>query len=182
MYVLSDTHFGHDNIIEYCDRPFSSVEEMNERLVENWNKTVEEDDEVLFLGDLTIAGTAEAFLKWISRLNGEIVFVVGDHDHEVMTTIDDVTVCEYFHLEHEGHTFYCIHDPANAPRNWDEWLLHGHHHNNWPDKFPFVNPHGGLINVSVELLNYTPLSFDSLIQYLEQDEWLQTIDSASKCP
>lgn len=174
-YVLSDTHFGHENIIEYCDRPFDSVTEMNQALVQNWNETVTADDEVVFLGDLTIAGTAEAFLQWIDRLNGEIVFVVGDHDHEVMRTLDAVTICEHFHVEHDGHSFYCIHDPEDAPRNWQQWLLHGHHHNNWPDKYPFINPQGGLINVSVELINYEPLSFDRLVAYLEQNRWYQSI-------
>jgi calcineurin-like phosphoesterase family protein len=176
-YVIADTHFDHGNIIEYCDRPFESVEEMNDRLVENWNRVVDPTDEVLFVGDLTIAGTASAFLTWISELNGEIVFVVGDHDTEVLTTLDDVSVCEYFRTEHDGHDFYAVHDPAEAPRNWGQWLLHGHHHNNWPGKFPFVNHRGGVVNVSVELIGYEPLAFDALVRYLERGEWIPSIDA-----
>jgi|APHM01.1.fsa_nt_gi Predicted phosphoesterase or phosphohydrolase len=174
-YVLSDTHFDHENIIEYCDRPFRSVDEMNEQLVANWNGIVGEHDEVIFVGDLTIAGTAEAFLEWVTRLNGTISFVLGDHDHEVLTTLDDVAIFEHLQFEYQGHEFYCIHDPEDAPRNWAGWLIHGHHHNNWPDKYPFVNPRGNLVNVSVELLGYAPLRLERLIRCLERDEWLPSV-------
>jgi len=55
QYLISDLHLDHENIIEYCSRPFEDVEEMNEVLVKNWNVTVDPDDEVIFGGDLTIA-------------------------------------------------------------------------------------------------------------------------------
>ncbi|QLC35558.1 hypothetical protein EFA46_015120 (plasmid) [Halarchaeum sp. CBA1220] len=175
MYVLSDTHFGHANIIDYCERPFESVEEMNEALIENWNASVEADDEVVFVGDLTIDGSAEAFLRWITRLNGDIVFVVGDHDHEVLTTLDDVVVYEHYRFEYGGKRFYCVHDPDDAPTNVDSWVLHGHHHNNWPDDYPFVNPDERRVNVSVELLDYGPLSLERLVAALEQSRQLADV-------
>ena len=74
-YLISDLHLDHDNIIDYCDRPFSSVEEMNDVLVEHWNTVVDPDDEVLYGGDLTIRTSAAALLDWLNELNGEIVFL-----------------------------------------------------------------------------------------------------------
>jgi calcineurin-like phosphoesterase family protein len=61
-YLISDLHLDHDNIIDYCDRPFSSVDEMNEALVEHWNDTIDPSDEVLYGGDLTIRSSAAALL------------------------------------------------------------------------------------------------------------------------
>jgi len=178
-YVISDTHFGHTNIIEYCDRPYTSVGEMNEALTANWNRTVDDDDEVIFVGDLTIAGTAEAFLRWIDRLHGEITFIVGDHDDEVLTTLDRVYVCEDYRFDYDDQQFYCVHDPADLPANQSTWAIHGHHHNNWPDQFPFLNPKQQRVNVSVELINYTPLALSKLIALIEQGEWLQTLSDAN---
>ncbi|WP_128477277.1 metallophosphoesterase family protein [Halorussus pelagicus] len=64
-FILSDTHFDHRNIINYCDRPYDSVERMNDALVANWNATVGEDDDVIFLGDLTMANDFGVFASWV---------------------------------------------------------------------------------------------------------------------
>ena len=53
-WFTSDWHFGHRNVIDYCNRPFSSVEEMNDKLVELWNNTIKPEDEVWFLGDFSM--------------------------------------------------------------------------------------------------------------------------------
>ena len=55
-YNTSDTHFGHANIIRLCNRPFKDVEEMNEKLIENWNKVVPEDGTVFHLGEFAFGG------------------------------------------------------------------------------------------------------------------------------
>jgi len=165
-YLISDLHLDHDNIIDYCDRPFSSVEEMNDVLVEHWNTVVDPDDEVLYGGDLTIRTSAAALLDWLNELNGEIVFLLGNHDGTVLEELDRVQFVEEFRFEHRGVPFYAIHDPADAPSNWKGWLLHAHHHNNWPDRFPFVDHDSRRVNFSVELLDYRPLATDRLVDYL----------------
>jgi calcineurin-like phosphoesterase family protein len=170
-YVLSDAHFDHGNIVDYCDRPFESVEAMNEALVERWNRVVGDGDEVLFLGDLTMEGGFGEFRRWIDRLDGRVHFVVGDHDASVVP-LDAVEVYEHLQFEHRGVPFYGVHDPADAPANWRGWVLHGHHHNNWPDDFPFVDPDHRRVNVSVELLGYEPLPIPELVEYLRAFERL----------
>lgn len=52
VYFTADTHFGHENIIKFCDRPFASVEEMDETLIANWNGRVRANDTVFILGDM----------------------------------------------------------------------------------------------------------------------------------
>jgi len=169
-YLVSDLHLDHDNIIDYCDRPFSSVEEMNERLVERWNTVIDSTDEVLYGGDLTIRSSAAALLDWLNELNGEIVFLLGNHDGTVLEGLDQVQFVEEFRFEHRGVPFHTIHDPADSPSNWKGWLLHGHHHNNWPDQFPFVDHDTQRVNFSVELLDYRPLATDRLVDYLASGE------------
>ena len=53
IYFTADTHFNHENILDYCRRPYNNIQEMNEALVENWNKTVKKEDTVYHLGDFS---------------------------------------------------------------------------------------------------------------------------------
>lgn len=78
IFFTSDLHIWHTNVIRYCSRPFSSIEEMNEMLVKNWNDTVGPEDSVYCLGDFAIAfRPVETFS---SRLNGKKYLVPGNHD------------------------------------------------------------------------------------------------------
>ena len=123
-YLISDLHLDHDNIIEYCDRPFSSVEEMNETLVEHWNDSIDPGDEVLYGGDLTIRSSAAALLDWLDELNGEIVFLLGNHDGTVLEKLDRVQFVSEFQFKQRGVPFHAVHDPADGPSNPKGWLLH----------------------------------------------------------
>lgn len=74
LYLVSDLHLDHENVIRYCDRPFTDVEDMNQTLVTNWNSVVAPADEVIFGGDLTISGSSSTFLTWTDQLHGELIF------------------------------------------------------------------------------------------------------------
>jgi len=78
-YYTSDLHFGHLNIIRFCDRPFPGVSAMNARLVQLWNETVTDDDTVWVLGDVAL-GALDESLACIGRLAGHKVLVPGNHD------------------------------------------------------------------------------------------------------
>lgn len=78
LWFTSDTHFYHTNIIQYCNRPYSSVEEMNEALVTNWNEVVAPTDTVYHLGDFSLA--ARPVELFTPRLNGTKILVPGNHD------------------------------------------------------------------------------------------------------
>ena len=81
IYFISDNHFGHDNIRKYANRPFSSVEEMDEHMIAVWNETVGSDDIVYHLGDFCL-GDFDMAKSYIRRLNGRIRFVTPDFHHD----------------------------------------------------------------------------------------------------
>lgn len=185
LFLVGDLHLDHEAVLEYTDRPFASVAEMNRRLVDGWNAVVDPGDEVVFLGDLAVPSQPTTVRRWLGRLQGDVVFVAGDHDDAVGAT-GAVAPRAAYRFEAGGHRFYCVHDPAEASRVRSggqpaddappaddpspadgEWLVHGHHHDRRPERFPFVEPEARRVNVSVELLGYEPIPVSELIGYLE---------------
>lgn len=76
-FFTADLHFNHTNIINFCKRPFKSVENMNDALIRNWNSRVSEDDTVYHVGDFCFKGNA---LWWEKHLNGKVIHIKGNHD------------------------------------------------------------------------------------------------------
>jgi calcineurin-like phosphoesterase family protein len=79
-FVTSDQHFGHKNIIKYQDRPFNTVEEMDNHYIERWNAVVGPDDFVFHLGDFTLSREPNVVDNYFARLNGKIWLLRGSHD------------------------------------------------------------------------------------------------------
>lgn len=179
-YLISDLHLDHTSIIDYCDRPFDTVEEMNQALIANWNGEIKPDDDVLFLGDLTVKSGIEPVYSYVEQLNGSWMFVVGNHDTVAPPNIPDPSICTHYQFTYRGIPFYAVHDPADAPRNFNGWILHGHHHNNHLREFPFINPNERRVNVSVELVDYRPLHLDDLIPYLQRMKHVETLSDTNE--
>lgn len=85
FYLIADTHFGHKRIIEYCHRPFSSVEEMDQSLIHNWNVTVKNNETIIHLGDFAIA-SGEKIKTIMNQLNGVKKLIRGNHDYSNSVT------------------------------------------------------------------------------------------------
>ena len=85
IFVFSDAHFDHANIIRYCRRPFHTMRQMNEKLKENWNHTVKEDQTIFYLGDITYGRNRHPIDYWLGHLNGEKLFIRGNHDTDIIT-------------------------------------------------------------------------------------------------
>lgn len=86
VWFTADTHFGHANIIKYCDRGYSGVHHMDEALIAHWNACVKPDDTVWHLGDFTM-GDAEAAMRYRARLNGKIHLIWGNHDRPAVRVL-----------------------------------------------------------------------------------------------
>jgi len=84
-WLISDTHFGHENIIKYCDRPFANAKEMDEFMETAWNETVADDDTVYHLGDVYFAGKSGRDI--VPRLKGRKKLILGNHDKGLDRTI-----------------------------------------------------------------------------------------------
>lgn len=80
IYFIADTHFGHKNIIEFCKRPFANVEEMDNKIISLWNKTVGDGDEIIHLGDFSYRISPEDTKAIFQSLRGKISLLMGNHD------------------------------------------------------------------------------------------------------
>ena len=132
LFFTSDTHFYHPNIIRYCNRPFNSVEEMNETLIRNWNEVVPPDGRVFHLGDFAFGGDAE-WRSALSRLNGKIYLILGNHDiqnvkSEVMERFEAVT--QQMLINVDGQKIILNHYPllTFGGSYHNIWQLFGHVH------------------------------------------------------
>ncbi len=174
IYLISDTHFGHENIIKYCNRPFKDAEEMNEVVINNINRLVNQQDDLYILGDFALVKDIEKLTSLIKRINGKLHFIRGNHDRR----LDKIAkVSDYEILERDRYRFLLVHRPyavrdlnlreihsvSKFPREWNGWIIHGHEHNNDLSTYPFINGDAKTINVSVELTDYKPVSLEWIL-------------------
>jgi Predicted phosphoesterase or phosphohydrolase len=166
-YLISDHHFGHANIIGYTNRPFSSVGEMNNTLLDRHYATVDSEDTLIHLGDVAMdMQDGRETIEFFGRLGGDLL-LRGNHDVGLDPTDAPFPVLEACILEHDEFRFYCTHRPEDIPDEWDGWAIHGHMHNNDVEHYPFVAIDQQRVNVSSELLNYRPVCLDDLTELLQ---------------
>lgn len=141
IWFSADLHFGHKNILKFNPdtRPWKSVHEMDEALIEQWNKDVSDDDLVFILGDLSFDNVTNTNII-LNRLNGSKVLVIGNHDHanmkdlgfrnKFLMTRDVLNVNLISPLTNKPQKVVMFHFPVFE---WDQmhrgaYHLHGHVH------------------------------------------------------
>ena len=170
-FYISDTHFGHASIIGLCERPFDSVEEMDHALIANWNARVGPDDDVWHLGDFAYR-SGKTCKSYLSRLNGRIHLIVGNHDHDTLLRQPDalemLASCNHacFRVDDQHRRIWMCHYPlAEPPKR--TWALYGHVHNDAnPEGFPgwpLVRSMEVALNCCVEVNGYMPVTFEELV-------------------
>lgn len=132
VWFTSDTHFSHANIMKFCNRPFDTAQQMNEALIKNWNETVPVDGIVFHLGDFCYGGSAE-WTNIISRLNGKIYLVLGNHDMRNIRQgyMDKFeAVMQQMTIRVNDQTIILNHNPflCYGGSYRDVWQLFGHVH------------------------------------------------------
>ena len=126
LYVTSDTHFNHKNIIKYCNRPFNDVYEMNETLINNWNSVVTPEDIIYHLGDFGF-GTKEELQEIFDRLNGYKYLIMGNHDRKSKTYYQGLGFIKVYKTKYELDKYVLSHYPIIVPDN--KINIFGHIHN-----------------------------------------------------
>ncbi|PKL63634.1 MAG: hypothetical protein CVV32_12690 [Methanomicrobiales archaeon HGW-Methanomicrobiales-3] len=151
VWLISDMHFNHRNILKWSRPEFRNVQEMNRRLISNWNHHVGKNDRVFCLGDF-------GDQRFMRKLNGKITLAKGNHDHRQWN--------RQFVVKYKDMKFLFIHDPDYQMTNWfdGDWIIHGHTHNNTP----FIDIGRKRVNVSVEVINFTPITMEHLYQLLKE--------------
>ncbi|MFA5221345.1 MAG: 2'-5' RNA ligase family protein [Methanoregula sp.] len=165
-FLIADLHLGHANIIHYCSRPFVffDPDEMDHVLIKNWNYTVSAQDTVYYLGDLRYGRHELPDGHYKKKLKGHITFIRGNHDeHDLGASPSEI-------IDYEGYRFLLVHDPADAPPAFDSWVIHGHHHNNDLRRYPFICFSKKRINVSAEVVGYSPVSLGELVRIIKARE------------
>lgn len=157
-FIYSDPHFSHANIIKYAERPFESVNEMNEYMISLFNSVVSQDDKVFILGDFGFA-SFEDMKIFIGRLNGYKVLIMGNHDRKKPR---NWWLQAGFNEVHKDpilirNQFILSHEPIEMSQDMPYLNIHGHIHQDNIDD-------GKHLNVSVEQIDYRPVKVDKLIR------------------
>lgn len=168
IFFTSDIHFGHTNIIKYCNRPFTNVQEMDEKIIQNWNKTVSPYDTTYIVGDFSFHKDQQKTISIINRLNGSKHLIMGNHDKDLKSEVLSkfASVHDYFELNMapdndypRGHMIVLLH---YAMRVWNKshrgsWHLYGHSHGTLYDDNSSLS-----IDVGLDCHNYMPISYDDV--------------------
>ena len=174
-YFISDCHFGHKNVIKYCNRPYSSVEEMDEDMISKWNNKVNRNDLVYIVGDLFYF-QIDNVVQILNRLKGKKILVRGNHDDFFLKRIDTnkyfQEISLYMEISLRGKKLTLCHYPMYSWKNSrkkDSFLIFGHVHNNqdmfW---FDYYCQNDRTLNAGVDINNFEPVNFDELKQNNEE--------------
>jgi len=160
IYITSDTHYNHTNILTYCNRPFSSVEEMNQVLIDNINNTVKPEDTLYHLGD--VAFGADKWAEFINRFNCKnIHLILGNHDYRFKSRMKQSglfrSVDKQVLFIYKNKDFIFTHYPPNEKVD-NVWNLFGHIHSNGNINRKYH------VDVGVDANNFTPISIDQIIE------------------
>lgn len=166
-FFTADIHFGHRGVIDYAGRPFRDIDHMDASIIERWNATVGDKDEVYIVGDFALCSRVRA-LACRSQLAGRLYLVRGNHDKGMSTALESsfewakdyavVKVGDPSHPEGRQRIVLCHY----AMRVWDmshrgTWMLYGHSHGNLAD-----DPHALSLDVGMDCWDYAPVSYERL--------------------
>jgi len=162
-FVTADQHFNHKNIIQFCQRPFKDVNEMNDTLIMNWNSKVKENDTVYVLGDMIWQEPVEQILI---RLSGQIIYVPSmEYSHEFILKkypqrfekIEPLLTIK----QNNVYITFCHYCMRTWPKShYNSWHCYAHSHGK-------LDSVGKSWDVGVDNNNFFPLSFDELAKIME---------------
>lgn len=170
IYFTSDLHLGYPKVIKNRNRPFDTVEEMNETLIANYNSLVSKKDTVYLLGDLTQKLEPQEANSLLSRLNGKKTLLIGNHDkYKKYDAKIFKEMCDYKYLTDKKVPIALMHYPILA---WNRYrhgsmMLHGHIRST--GEYNERNRVEGIrrYDVGVDANHFYPVSLDEIWEFFE---------------
>jgi calcineurin-like phosphoesterase family protein len=163
FFFTSDTHFGHNNIIKYCNRPFSNIDEMGQAIIDRWNSIVKKNDTVFHLGDFCFHN----FNRYFYALNGKIILIKGNHDNEAWKNRDKFFEFRdsYYEIKIDNQPITLCHYAMLVwnKSHYGAWHIYGHSHGTLPD-----NPNSLSFDCGVDTHNFYPYSFDEVKEIMSK--------------
>jgi calcineurin-like phosphoesterase family protein len=173
IYFSSDHHLGHANIIGYTGRPFKTIKEMDDALIENWNQKVKLGDTVYHIGDFALVRTPQEVMNYVRRLNGQIHLIYGNHDRFVKQKRPDnygfAEITPYKEIRVGEQKIVLCHYAFKTWRGSHRgtWNLHGHSHGSLPRDFTQKQ-----FDVGVDCWNYFPISYEEVAKEMEKHKFV----------
>ncbi|OPA78507.1 phosphoesterase [Paenibacillus selenitireducens] len=164
VFFISDHHFGHGGIIDFESRPFKTVDEMNQVMMDRWNAVVLPEDKVFHLGDFSFLNK-EKTANIVNQLHGYKHLILGNHDRGRARSwwldvgFDEVSEHPIIYKDF----FFLTHEPMYMNKHMPYVNVHGHIHG---QKYEGKN----YFNVSVEHWEYTPITFEQIRDSVVADE------------
>ena len=164
VFVWSDPHFFHKNIIDFCDRPFSSVAAMNQGLIDNHNSVVADDDTVICNGDFMFSKNDGGVFN---ALKGKKVLVKGNHDHSDTIRLGWQAVHDLLEFKHNGKNIVMFHYPIESWNRKFHGSIHlfGHVHD---QVMPNIQ---NRFDICIEKTNYTPVNLSYYTDLIEHKDY-----------
>lgn len=167
IYFTSDLHLGHGSVIEFKNRPFKNVEDMNNTLIRNFNSMVHKNDILYILGDLTYRISESKANELIKKIKGKKFLIRGNHDRDYDKSLFE-EIYDYKEFNHEKIKYVLMHYPLmewNKSRYNRSIHLHGHIHSD--GTYNEQNRRNGILryDVGVDANNYYPVSFSFIKNY-----------------
>ena len=152
-WFTADQHFGHANIIKYCERPFPSVHEMDRTMIQRWNERVRTEDTVYHVGDFSFQNQG----NYIHRLNGTKHLIRGNHDHKRMQKNGWASVNDLLFVTVSGTDIVLCHYGMRVWHKSHRGALHlyGHSHGKLPGT-------SASLDVGVDCWDFFPVSLEEI--------------------
>lgn len=170
IYFTADLHLGHYNIMKYCNRPFQTTKEMNDKIMDNWSNIVKKQDSVYILGDVCMK-PSELIIDQLCSLPGQKHLIIGNHDKHNLNHLSKCfkTINMYYELKYNDILFVLFHYPMES---WNcsyhgSVHLYGHVHNSEFLNEKIVNR----FNVCVDVNDFTPISIEKILQNKVEPTW-----------
>lgn len=176
IYFVSDYHMKHKNVLQFEERPYQNIEEMDNDFIQKWNEVVTEEDTVVLVGDIIFHGKKKDWIEFLDKTKGKKILVKGNHDDS--KAIKDLVAEGYLEDYHEvgysfkedGIVYWVTHYPMGIGERPRKYSIHGHIHNQ-PSQY--LNQ----INVGVDSPHFKDkVPFGQPIPMLMIKEYVQSID------